>query len=228
MSINSISHTFAPAYQPQSNSLPERLNHSIMDAARCALRHSKLPDRFSDWAFIDATYKYNILPHSTTGRVPLYHWNSKALRSHMVIPFCAAVWVPIPPVKTKTKLTHRARPARYLYQLNSTPIFVLLIYSIARANYRTVDIRPIHLALNPSLTLSSAFRTRFNNPHSTIITPATAAPPSINHARRYPDAALCATAHEDEIAQLNAQRAIDCLPRKDVPSDCRPISLTMI
>lgn len=48
LSVNEISQTFTTSYQPQENSRAERFSRSLMDAARCAIRQSKLPRTFWD------------------------------------------------------------------------------------------------------------------------------------------------------------------------------------
>lgn len=42
-----------------------------MNAAQAALHHANIPDSFWDLAILDATFKYNIIPHSTTKETPL-------------------------------------------------------------------------------------------------------------------------------------------------------------
>lgn len=183
LTANGIEQSFTSAYQPQSNSLAERFNRSLMDAALCALRHAKLPNEFWDCAIIDSTFKYNILPQTTTGLAPLTHWNPHSTTPQWLQPFGAASWVPIPAVKTKGKLSPRARPARCLYPLSHTAIIVLLTDSNIRANNRLSDFHHTHPALDPTNTMRHAFRVTHNKSIPPSVKSATPPPTSTAQAR---------------------------------------------
>lgn len=61
---------------PQENSINERIHRTIYEAASSALSHAQLDDSHWDSAVLDATFKYNNLPHSVTAQIPhheLFH-----------------------------------------------------------------------------------------------------------------------------------------------------------
>lgn len=59
---NRTIHTYTSPYQPQSNLNSERINRILLDSVRSSLAHSLLPPYFSDYALIDAIFKYNLIP----------------------------------------------------------------------------------------------------------------------------------------------------------------------
>lgn len=62
-------------YSPQQNSLAERINSTLVAAARSNLSHSNLPDTYWEQAIRDAVFKYNITMHTTTKQLPYTMWH---------------------------------------------------------------------------------------------------------------------------------------------------------
>lgn len=62
-------------HNPKENSINKRTHRTIYEAARSALSHSQLSNKFWGSSVLDATYKYSNLPHSTTGRIPHNEWH---------------------------------------------------------------------------------------------------------------------------------------------------------
>lgn len=57
-------------YHPEENSPNKRVHRTIHEAARSIISHAKLLTLNWDSAVLDATYKYNTLPHSATKQIP--------------------------------------------------------------------------------------------------------------------------------------------------------------
>lgn len=58
-----IEHRTTTPHQPQENSLAERINQTLMQAARANLHHAQLPETYWEDAIRDAAYKYNMMYH---------------------------------------------------------------------------------------------------------------------------------------------------------------------
>lgn len=153
---------------------------------------------------MDAKNKYNLMTHTSTGRAPVSGWNPRAKRPSHLLPFGTTRWVPIPPPKSKGELSAGAQPAKYLYALSATIVMILLTDTLTRTNYRRSDFRPLHRDLDPTTAMRHAFRAHYTAAIPLKISSSTAAPPSISHARRYPDADFWEIAHNEELEQLDA------------------------
>ena len=100
-------------HQPQENSLAERINQSIMNAARANLKHANLPPYYWEDAVKDAAYKYNIISPTSTGSTPYELWHGTTARPAQLLTF--GQLGTIPAYKHKTKLQARAITVRYVY-----------------------------------------------------------------------------------------------------------------
>lgn len=225
LASHGIRQTLTTPHQPQQNSRAERFNRTIMNATRAALSHSRLPTKYWDFAVLDATYKYNCLPHASTKTTPLSQWDPNAPTPPYFLPFGAAG--AIPDFRPKQKLQSRARPARYLCHQSATLISILYTDTQTIGLVRLIDFHPTHPALDPATLLASAFKARSHHPTPELITPATLPPSSTSQAHRYPDAHLWAHAHNAEIDQLDDQGAIIWEQPDCIPPHTKPISLTM-
>ena len=100
-------------HQPQENSLADRINQTLMNAARANLHHANLPATYWEDTIRDAAYKYNILPHSATRQAPYTQWHDLPAKPKQLLIFGQLGTVPI--YAHKKKLESRSRPARYMF-----------------------------------------------------------------------------------------------------------------
>lgn len=62
-------------YNPQENGIAERINLTLFQSTRAALKHSKLPPEYWEYAMSDAVHTYNITLHRSTKQLPYTLWN---------------------------------------------------------------------------------------------------------------------------------------------------------
>lgn len=225
LTSNGIRQTLTTPHHPQQNSRAERFNRTLMNAARAAICHSGMPLAYWNYAILDATYKYNCLPHSAHNRPPISIWDPTAPHPPFFLPFGTIGHVPDP--APKKKLQSRSRPARYLCHNSAASITVLYTDTYKTGQARISDFHPIHPAIDPTIILAAAFKARPRHHTPSNITTATPPPTSTPQAQTYPDAHLWAHAHNDELEQLETQKAIEWLPPSEIPTNAKTISLTM-
>lgn len=229
LTINGTEHTTISPHQPQSNSKSERINRTLLNAARSALAHSRLPNDYWDYAILDAVYKYNHIPHSTTNHAPTSLWNPQSKFPPLIYPF-GTIGTIVDCNAAKTKLSSRSRPVRFLHNINHSHLKCLFLDTNRETNCRYDDFQPYHPAFDPSFLAGSAFKVFHHNPIPTKIQNTTPPPNSFNQMHKYPDAKLWYQAHDAEITQLNQNNVIEWIHDEKMPSNIKnlkPISLTM-
>lgn len=103
-------------HHPQSNSIAEHFNRTILDISRCDLAHSDLRNHFCDFAVLDATYKFNHTSPDQSTRHPSQSV-ILALRS-TVFPPSGSHRTAINRKATQTKLQSRSGQARFLHNIS--------------------------------------------------------------------------------------------------------------
>lgn len=108
-------------YTPQENALAERINRTIMNSARAALAHSKLPAGYWQDAVMDAVFKYNITYHHSIQNIPytLWHGSTPKIAQRHIFGELGSIPISKGP---KTKLQLRAHPERYMYAIDDKHI----------------------------------------------------------------------------------------------------------
>ena len=104
---------FTAAYSPQQNGISERLNRTLIEAARSMLNHAGLSNVFWAEAVSTATYLRNRMVSSAlkTGETPYLLWyGEKPNLSHVRV-FGCAVYVHI---SDRRKLDKKARKLRFI------------------------------------------------------------------------------------------------------------------
>jgi len=92
-----IRHIVSPPYSPAQNGLSERMNHTIMEGARCLLEDAKISKEFWGHAVLTAAHIHNRLPStSQRGISPIEHWTGKAPSIRHLRIWGSTTWVHIP------------------------------------------------------------------------------------------------------------------------------------
>lgn len=115
-----------------------------------------------------------------------------------------------------------------MFNISNTKICVLMLYTYQTATARKSEFSPYHPQLDPKPILGNYFQNKCMAPAPTTITASTDVPITISAARRYPDASAWASAHTNEIDQLENQNSITWLHTCDKPPNCQPINLTIL
>ena len=212
-------------YSPQQNSIAERLNATLVSAARSALFHSNLSDGFWEDALRDATFKYNISRHSSTGKLPFTVWYGHPPPLSQL--FCFGQLGTATIRADKKKLHARSFPSRYMYPVDFTNIVVLTLHNGQYKQVRAADFKPYNPLADPVRFYSNAFKCHLPHPDPTVITMKTPAPTSLKQARRYPDSNKWREAHNSELDKIDELQAIKWLPDDQIPQKARLIPLTM-
>ncbi|MCH81362.1 copia-type polyprotein, partial [Trifolium medium] len=107
---NGVEHEVTAPYTPQHNGLVERRNRTILDMARCMVKHRDLPKSFRGEAVSTAVYVLNRSPtKKLKDKVPEEVWSAKKPSvSHFKV-FGALCHKHIPEAK-RTKLDNRSKP----------------------------------------------------------------------------------------------------------------------
>lgn len=166
-----------------------------MEAKGAALTHAILPDSYWDFVMMDATYKYNCMPHSSTWELSMKLWSPNASIPPYFYPFGTLGSIPNRQ-SNKSKLKSRAIPVRFLYHLPATTIILKRTDKGTIIQNRFIDFNPINPALNTVamvITINqSTGKIKSKNRKSLLpipskITNTTTAPITTHHATRYPD-----------------------------------------
>lgn len=171
-------------HHPQMNGLAERVNLTIMNAARCAIAHANIEPTLWQFAVMDAVYKYNIMPHYIAKAAPASKWMHNWTPPSFVFPFCTIGMIPDP--RPKLKLANRGCPVRFLYNICNKIICVLMLDTHKTATARLEYLKPHHPNLDPATTLASAIQCKFTAPPPSTSKTGTAQAISLQVARLYP------------------------------------------
>lgn len=133
--------TNAP-HTPQENSLSERVNHTLLDAIHAALSHAGLPDEHWEDALHNVCYKYNMMPHTATGKIPPEKWAKTFKPPKTMHPF--GQWGTYHDTSPKTKLERKSIAVRYIYELDDVYMVFLepatyRYHSIRHADFHAYD-----------------------------------------------------------------------------------------
>lgn len=110
-----VEKSHSPPYRPEHNSIAERVNRTVEDAARSILIQAKLPECLWPFALKHVMYVRNRVPHSTTGTTPytLFTGEKPDLK-HIKVFGCAAYVLRLP---RPSKFEARAYEGVYLETL---------------------------------------------------------------------------------------------------------------
>ena len=223
-----INHSTSLPYPPQQNGIAERINATLITAARAALHHSKLPLTFWEDAVRGAAFKYNCTRHSATKQVPFTEWfGTPPAMKHVYIFGQLGTTPRLTDKNTLAKLHSRADPCRYLFPSNETSITILNMKTNRAERARAIDFIPYDSQTDPAATTSAAFKSFTMHTTPKLVNTTTHAPKTHGQAKRYPDAALWAEAHDNELNHIDDQNIINWIPDSEVPKGTRLIPLTM-
>lgn len=135
-------------HHPQENSINERVHRTIYEAARAALSHERMTSKHWDAAVLDATYKYNNIPHSSTGNIPHHTWHHSSRAFRHFIPF-GQYGTTVNGLVT-TKLSPRSEAVQYLYPSDHDHIIVENISTRSQHKVRANDFKIYSKKLDPS------------------------------------------------------------------------------
>lgn len=219
-------------HHPKQNSINERIYRTIYKAERSALSHSQLSDQHWDAEVLDATFKYNSIPHSVTKQIPHNAWFHVTSDLEHFVPF--GNYGTVVNEIVQGKLSSHSEAVQYLYPVDRAHFQVIDIHNGRNQKVRAKDFRLYDKNLDPcTMTTSSpkAFKTNaaaYKRPIPTDIFSSTPAPANPAMARKYPDRAKWAIAHDSELDQLDEQKvATWCYHKKDLPPGAIVIPLTM-
>lgn len=224
--IHGIQFTTIIPHSPQQNSIAERINNTLMAAARASLKHSELPNAYWEDAVRDSVYKYNLTVHSTTQSLPftMYHGHPPTL--NRMFPFGQLGSIPVL-TSIKKKLQPRGIHVRYMYSINPDQTFTQNIHTGIYITAREVDFHPYYHSSDPVHTTTYSFKSHI--PHKTpiIITPSTPAPSSTKQAHCYPDHLEWVKAHDLELETLDRTETIQWIASNNLPKGTSAIPLTV-
>lgn len=133
-----------------------------MNTARSALNHSHLSDSYWALAVVDATYKYNCMPHASTKQTPIRLWQPQAQLPPYLIPFGTLGTISIR--EPNKKLQPRAKLVRSMLHVDQAHIRIGTIESATITHSRLHDFKSTHPASDPSTHLASALKSLHQNP----------------------------------------------------------------
>ena len=97
-----IRHIVTPPYSPSQNGMAERMNHTIMECARCLLQDSGIPLEFWGHAFLTAVHIHNRIPsRSHNHTAPEEFWTGQQPSIGYFRVFSSRAWVHIPKERRK-------------------------------------------------------------------------------------------------------------------------------
>ena len=121
-----IARQFTAPYTPEQNGVAERLNRTLIESARCMLKHADMEDKYWGEAILTATYLAN--RHPTTaldGVTPLEAWTGRKPDIHHLRVFGCDAYVLIPKEK-RTKLDDKTMKCRMLGYCSESKCYRLL------------------------------------------------------------------------------------------------------
>ena len=193
-----------------------------------SLHHSSLQQSHWEDAVRDAAFKYNHIYHHSVGNVPITLWQHARPHVPQFLIFGQLGHTPQLGNKAQlSKLQSRAATVRYLYATDAKHIVVLELSTNSCRRIRTVDFEPYYRETDPLAHNTNAFKTFAPHRTPSQITATTPAPCHHGQARNYPDAALWARAHNDELDALDRKKAIQWLPDHCIPKTAKLIPLTL-
>lgn len=179
---------------------------------------------------MDATFKYNNLPHSSTKQIPYNAWHKNSSTFNHVTPF--AQYGTVVNGNVQGKMAARSESVQYMYPVDQNHFQVRNINTGKKHKVRAANFKPYHKHLDTAilpLCIPKAFKVSAaaykRRAPTTITTPA---PVNTAMAGKYPDGEHWATAHDKELDQLDSQKvAIWCYTKADLQVGAIVIPLTM-
>lgn len=215
--------TTAP-YNPEENGVAERINRTLLKAARAVLATAHMALHYWPMAVANVVFKNNLLVHSTTDRIPLHEWSGTV--SPIPTLYVFGQMGRIPNLPLTVKLQDRCQVARYIYT-ESTKHIKVQLQNGRFTKVRIGDFHPIINNRDPSKTHRHAFASILKRLTvvPTVIKSGTPPPVNLNHARRYPDSSQWQIAHDQALQKLEMERVVDWT--QPAPKGEKPLQLTI-
>ena len=201
--------------------MAERINQTLVEAARAASHHAGLETTFWEDALRDAAFKYKIMFHSATGTSPHHLWYGTTPDISALFTFGQLGTAPN--YAPKSKLAARADPVRYMYAHSLTDITVFNLRTSRYQRLRCIDFKPYKKAADPAHSTRCAF-SAFSRHIPTTITTTTPPPRTYAQAKKYPDNHLWEAAHNKELDAIDNKKVVIW---NTATPPTKPISLTM-
>lgn len=188
------------------------------------MAHFHLNKEYWAHALRDATFKYNIMPHSLTKLPPWDAWHDQSQPSSRLFPFGCKGMTAIPKA-LRSKLDDTDHEVRMMYHINHSHNMVQHTTLKRFFTIRTVYIRPINKSFDPSQLLATAFRAVIPTP-GPISDISNEAPKNRAQTHTYPDKNQWHEAHNAELDQLDDRDTLEWLPTGS-KTETKPIPLEM-
>ena len=150
-----IHHIKITPYQPQEHSITERINKTLLNAARPALNHSSPPTAYWEDAVRDSAFEYNLMLHKAVENSPHALFHKRKPKIPQIIAFDKPRIIPIH--APEQKLQARALQVRYSYGISEQLVRVQDIYTGSYRTARAADFVPYHRTMDPTAITPHAF-----------------------------------------------------------------------
>lgn len=198
----------------------------MFNAARAVLHTSGLPHSYWEVPVRDAAYKYKFIMHSKTKQLPFTMWFGQPPETPKFYIFGQVDTIPHFGDQTKLrKQQSRDHLARYLHSTGERHIAILNVTTNRPQRVRSIDFTSHHRLQNHSQTTKSAFKSFTPHPTHSFVTRTTPAPLSRRQAAKYPDASEWATAHNNEVDQIDRTKEMRGIAYFSLPPGTKLIPL---
>ena len=127
-----IQHIVTPLYSLAQNGLAERMNHTLMENARCILLDAQLSTKFWGYAVLTAAHIHNHLPaHTRNNLSPIANWTAKEPGIGYLRVFGSTAWVHIPK-ENRSKLDPKSTKWNLIGYVENAGTKVNWLYDPAR------------------------------------------------------------------------------------------------
>lgn len=142
-----IEHVPTIAHNPEENGISERINLTIMNAIRAAIKKARIDWTYWVYAIADVVDKYDQIPYSATGKSPHGAWFGEPADLRGLFVFVQYGYVTI--MKRKKKTDDRGQNVRYLRRDGASHIIVETEQQQIQ-RYRAVDFKPYFSNRDPT------------------------------------------------------------------------------